>query len=316
MDNYSVPASQAIADAYYANPTAGEDGPTSYAGAFGSALPDGASPPAAAAAAAGAPPPPRRHGKLMNDPIHGCFRLDPACTPILDTRQFQRLRRLKQLGTTYYVFPGACHNRFEHSLGVAHLARRFAHQLWSAQRAELGDTVERADLRVVELAGLCHDLGHGPFSHVFEREFLGRLGVAGWEHEAMSAKMLDYIVDDNHLDADAAPPEDLRRVKDLITAGGHGGGGGAAAGAPTAGGGRALAPWLAEIVANGRNSIDVDKFDYLARDAHYCGVRTACDFGRIMQFSRVIGGEICYKHTEYMNLHELFHARAYMCARC
>lgn len=102
--------------------------------------------------------------------------------------------------------------------------------------------------------------GHGPYSHVFEREFLRRRGITEWEHEAMSADMLDFIIDDNHLEA--VSPDDVKRVKALITA--------AHEGAPSSQS-LGLAPWLTDIVANGRNSIDVDKFDYLARDALYCG---------------------------------------------
>lgn len=93
----------------------------------------------------------RRHGKLFNDPIHQMFRLDPVCIDIMDSAQFQRLRDLKQLGMTYYVFPGASHNRFEHSLGTAHLAFEVADKIWNSQRAELG--MERSDVKVVELAG-------------------------------------------------------------------------------------------------------------------------------------------------------------------
>ncbi|WPT17935.1 Deoxynucleoside triphosphate triphosphohydrolase SAMHD1-like protein [Picochlorum sp. SENEW3] len=221
------------------------------------------------------------HGKIINDPIHGTFRLDAQCKVIFDTRQFQRLRRLKQLGMTYYVFPVVV-------LSGAAL------------------DVDRSDVRTVEVAGLCHDLGHGPFSHVFEREFLKRKGILDWDHEDMSAKMLDFLIDENHIDS--ISPDDVSRVKAFITSG-HGVGAQEASkvtlGGPTK-------RWLAEIVANGRNSIDVDKFDYLARDATYCGVNLSCNFNRLMQFSKVIDDEICYKYTEYMNLYELFHARALM----
>lgn len=244
------------------------------------------------------------HGKLINDPIHGAYRLDPACTLIFDTPQFQRLRRLKQLGMTYYVFPGASHNRFEHSLGVAHLAYRFANQLWTSQRNQL--ELERWDLKVVELAGLCHDLGHGPFSHVFEREFLRRRGITGWEHEEMSGKILNHIIDENAIDV--LSPDVVSRITSLITASNSKNADSSSSSSHPRSGTR----WLSEVVANWRNSIDVDKFDYLARDSYYCGVRVACDFNRIMQFSRVIDDEICYKWTEYMNLLELFHARASM----
>lgn len=93
----------------------------------------------------------RRHGKMFNDPVHNTFRLDPVCIDIMDSVQFQRLRDLKQLGMTYYVFPGASHNRFEHSLGTAYLAFEVADKIWHSQRAELG--MERGDVKVVELAG-------------------------------------------------------------------------------------------------------------------------------------------------------------------
>lgn len=93
----------------------------------------------------------RRHGKVFNDPIHDIFRLDPVSIDIMDSVQFQRLRDLRQLGMTYYVFPGASHNRFEHSLGTAHLAFEVADKIWNSQRAELG--MERSDVKIVELAG-------------------------------------------------------------------------------------------------------------------------------------------------------------------
>lgn len=114
-DEY-IPISQLANEAFQANPVLPRE-PTSFAGVFGAGR--NAKGPRAEDVDVCTPPTERklttnlgydpfavRHGKLINDPIHGIYRLDPACTLIFDTRQFQRLRRLKQLGLTYYVFPG------------------------------------------------------------------------------------------------------------------------------------------------------------------------------------------------------------------
>ena len=105
-------------------------------------------------------------GKVINDPVHGHIEIPDYCLEVVDTPHFQRLRDLKQLGASYLVFPGASHNRFEHSLGVSYLAGKLVSRL-QAQQPELGIT--RHDLKLTQLAGLCHDLGHGPFSHAFEQ---------------------------------------------------------------------------------------------------------------------------------------------------
>lgn len=109
--------------------------------------------------------------KILNDPVHGHVQLDQWQLRVIDTPQFQRLRDLKQLGTSYHVFPGGSHNRFEHSIGVSYLANNLVSRLAESQ-PELG--IDERDIRCVTLAGLCHDLGHGPFSHVFDHEFIPR----------------------------------------------------------------------------------------------------------------------------------------------
>ena len=83
---------------------------------------------------------------------------------IVDTPQFQRLRYLKQTGVCHFVYPNATHTRFQHSIGVGHLAFKFAEKL----RKENPQLVDEKDSVCVMIAGLCHDLGHGPFSHLWE----------------------------------------------------------------------------------------------------------------------------------------------------
>lgn len=95
-DGSGVPLSQ-IANDYFDATAPRNVGPTNFSGLMREPTP----------ADSQTPPPTRpRHGKLFNDPVHAAFRLDPVCIDVLDSRQFQRLRRLKQLGLTYHVFPG------------------------------------------------------------------------------------------------------------------------------------------------------------------------------------------------------------------
>uniref|UniRef100_A0A3P9IF46 HD/PDEase domain-containing protein n=1 Tax=Oryzias latipes TaxID=8090 RepID=A0A3P9IF46_ORYLA len=105
---------------------------------------------------------------------------------IIDTPQFQRLRYIKQLGGGYFVYPGASHNRFEHSIGVAYLAGLQARTLRENQ-PELNITDK--DILCLEIAGLCHDLGHGPFSHLFDQMFMPQAnGNEEWKSLIVMAK--------------------------------------------------------------------------------------------------------------------------------
>ena len=110
----------------------------------------------------------------VRDPVHGLIvfsdsgdnaRLDRAAWKLLNTREFQRLRRIRQLGVTEATFPGATHTRFAHSIGVFHTARKLV-ELVRRFSLDAEFNKPRADIAV--LAALVHDIGHGPFSHDFE----------------------------------------------------------------------------------------------------------------------------------------------------
>ena len=107
--------------------------------------------------------------KVIYDVIHGYVKISDLCLKIIDTPEFQRLRNLKQLGLTYLIFPSANHTRFEHSLGVSYLAGEMLKHLKNKQ-PEL-EITER-EIELIKIAGLWHDLGHGPFSHFFDNFFL------------------------------------------------------------------------------------------------------------------------------------------------
>ncbi|KAI3696512.1 hypothetical protein L1987_79530 [Smallanthus sonchifolius] len=234
--------------------------------------------------------------KHVHDNVHGNIYLDPLSLKFIDTEQFQRLRDLKQLGLSHMVYPGAVHSRFEHSIGVYWLAGNAIEKLKANQGLELD--IDHADIHTVKLAGLLHDVGHGPFSHLFEREFLPRvIHGSTWNHEDMSLNMIDYMVDEHNIDIDS---ERLKKVKEMITASSE----------------NALMKtsreklFLYDIVANGRNGIDVDKFDYIVRDSRACGLGCNFQFERLLDTMQVIDNEICYRAKEYLTVHKLFYTRA------
>ncbi|XP_072099898.1 deoxynucleoside triphosphate triphosphohydrolase SAMHD1-like [Mobula birostris] len=250
--------------------------------------------------------------KVFNDPIHGHIEMHPLLVRIIDTPQFQRLRFIKQLGATYFVYPGASHNRFEHSIGVAHLAGELVKALAGRQR-EL--QINHRDILCVQIAGLCHDLGHGPYSHMFDGKFIPRMrNGLEWKHEDASIKMLDHLISSNKLEGvlqsyGLVLPEDLVFIKEMI----QGVGDNCKAPEWPYKGRLQEKGFLYEIVANKKTGIDVDKWDYFARDCHHLGIRNNFDFQRFLKFARVYEVEkkkvICTRDKEVADLYNMFHTR-------
>jgi len=162
--------------------------------------------------------PTSRDERECNDVVHGDVSMPPAVHAVLDTPPVQRLRNLLQLGCASYAYPCATHKRLEHSLGVMELARCAAEGIRGKQ-PELG--VAERDVLCLQFTGLCHDLGHGPFSHCFEtfskaaykaerespelyeernRRFKEEYGVEmpplpkEYEHENTSLMMVDFAL--------------------------------------------------------------------------------------------------------------------------
>lgn len=111
----------------------------------------------------------------IRDPVHGFIRLNRLEWDVINQPVFQRLRRIRQLAWTDMVYPGATHSRFEHSLGVMHVASRLFDALERRSKDILcsgdygyGDDSLGRQRRIIRLAALLHDLGHGPFSHAAE----------------------------------------------------------------------------------------------------------------------------------------------------
>jgi len=230
--------------------------------------------------------------KVVLDRVHDLVYLPPAVARAIDTPVFQRLRGLKQLGVASYVYPGAVHTRFEHSIGVAHLARTLLHRIAEAQPVVMGPLggIDRdRDETVLMLAGLCHDVGHGPFSHLFEDVVAGNLGVT-FDHEAMSQRLTRRML--RGIDGvDDAMIDDVLTVMD---------GAAASAAVKSASGDKKcfVSPFdgprgaLADIVSNKRCGVDVDKLDYFLRDSLSCYGRPTVDarYARLFNAARVVQG--------------------------
>lgn len=182
--------------------------------------------------------------RTIRDPLWGNVRVDQDAAEILDAPQFQRLRRVKQLGFAHLVYPGGVHNRFLHALGVYHLVSRAISCLERDGHLEALTTEDLDELPVVRLGALLHDVGHYAFSHAVEE--LGPGAIPG-DHEEIAARFM------------AADP--IRRVLER-----HGPDAAARIGALIRG--KSSHP-LQGLISG---SLDLDKIDYLRRDSLFCGV--------------------------------------------
>ena len=205
----------------------------------------------------------------VRDPIHGFVHFGNLERSLIDSVPYQRLREIHQLAMSYEVYPGACHTRFEHCLGVMEVAGRIFDSVFTAQlsdqiRDRISDELQPNHLEywrtVLRLAALLHDIGHLPFSHAAEKALLPE----GWDHERMTAEILRNSEIKQILE-DPSPSVkvedvidvawDFRKRKDAR-----------------------LTPWktlLNEILTG--NTFGADRIDYLLRDSYHVGV----PYGRI-----------------------------------
>ncbi|KAF6743503.1 hypothetical protein DFP72DRAFT_932737, partial [Ephemerocybe angulata] len=227
----------------------------------------------------------------IKDIVHEEIPIHSYLSVFIDSEPFQRLRDIKQLGTSSYVWPGATHTRFEHCIGVAHLARTLASR-FKTNQPELGIT--NRDVACVEIAGLCHDLGHGPWSHVWDGIFMPQAQPdTPWQHEMGSDMMFDYLVKTYKI---PISNKDVSFIKALI------------AGEP----GQcdpSEKRYLFDIVANKRNGLDVDKFDYIQRDSRMTGENLTFPVLRILHSAKVLDNQICYKIKDANQIYRICQRR-------
>lgn len=202
--------------------------------------------------------------KVFKDPVHRYIHVrDQVIWDLVNSREFQRLRRIKQLGTSYLVFHGAEHSRFNHSLGVYEIVRRISDDIFHG-RPEW-DESERL---VVLCAALLHDLGHGPFSHSFEKVFQV-------DHEEFTREILLGDTEVHQILIKVG--EDFpKKVAEVI--------------AKTYGN--------KQVVSLISSQIDADRMDYLQRDAYYTGVSYGhFDMERILRVMRPVEDQVVIKSS-------------------
>jgi len=192
--------------------------------------------------------------KVIRDPIHNVIvfedtAIDRLLLRLINCREFQRLRRIKQLGLSEMVFPGANHSRFAHSIGVMHTARLFLNQI-----RNVGFTLTDDQKTVVLVSALLHDIGHGPFSHAFEK-------ITKDRHERRTIEIIkDDATQINKVlkEFDGSLPT---RVAEFFRED------------PSEGEVEGIPPFFVHVVSS---QLDADRCDYLLRDSH----ATGADYGK------------------------------------
>lgn len=256
--------------------------------------------------------------KPYRDSVHGFIDLSNLMVRVMNTREFQRLRKLKQLGACYVVYANATHTRFEHSVGTAFLAGKLMEAImihtppsdvetYMSGIKELRSYYDRKYegkmhiidtyiIELVKLSALCHDLGHGPFSHIYDDFFLpmikrGKEKVPRDYHEVRSGDLLEKIIKRDSVLSSIIMDDEITFMKNLIN--------------PR----REHTGFIYQIVSNGLNGLDVDKYDYLARDSKAIDSFSRFTCQRLVEHVRVIDNTICYPQQAVSDVIELFQTR-------
>jgi uncharacterized protein len=217
--------------------------------------------------------------KVMRDPIHEYIHVDyQVIWDAINSKEFQRLRRIHQMGTSYQVYHTAEHSRFSHSLGVYEIIRRMVYEVKG-----LDDYLSEYEKITIMLAGLCHDLGHGPFSHFFE-------SIIKPNHEKISAKILleDSDIHSVLIRYDEDLPNNIVAVLNHT----H----------PN--------KVLTRMISS---QLDADRMDYLLRDAYFTGTSYGhFDLERILRTLRVVDHQLVVKESGVHSVEDYIMARYHM----
>lgn len=214
--------------------------------------------------------------KIVNDPVHGFISIPHnQVFEVIDHPYFQRLRRIKQLGLTHLVYPGALHTRFHHALGALHLMSGALNNL-----RQKGISISEEDEKAAQIAILLHDIGHGPFSHALENTI-----VKDVTHEELSDFFMHRINEyfEGGLDHAIAVFNDQYKNQQKF---------------------------LHELVSS---QLDVDRLDYLARDSFYTGVSEGIvGVERIIKMLNVHNNRLAIEHKGIYSIEKFLISRRIM----
>lgn len=278
-----------------------------------------------------------KRSKVIRIPIHGMVNITLMAKEFIDNRYFQRLYNIKQLGTCDYVFPGAKHSRGEHSLGTYYLANRLINVLkksveesktdvskWLKEIPELQDdpSLSSWNVELIKIAALCHDIGHGPYSHMFDDIVLKDNDNILSSHEIRSCMLVATIIKESNLLSQFMSDKDVRFIQSLIC--------------PdpeymnlfgkefnyynndlmkikrsdlTKKDRSYLDCFVFQIISNNNNSLDVDKYDYIYRDSYHCGINNGFDCSSLIDLAIIVDNKIVYPEQAQQDIYNLFHMR-------
>ncbi len=245
--------------------------------------------------------------KYFNDNLYGYICVSNVLVRIIDTVEFQRLRKIKQLATCHYVFHNATHSRHEHSIGVMHLANLITDCIAKSQTKDMNEYMSNIPelknyyerkyenkkypfdayiAELIKIAALCHDIGHGPYSHTFDDVFNTR-------HEERSCEMIHKIIKNDTILSEMIHDDEIRFIQNLINPcyDIHKG-------------------FVYQIVSNTLNGLDVDKFDYIARDARLTiNALGLFNVEQLVNHVSIIDNNINYPEQAVLNIISMYNTR-------
>ena len=222
---------------------------------------------------------PKTYWGEIKDPVHGYVYITEKEKDIIDSYPVQRLRRLRQLAGSEYVYPGANHTRFEHSVGVLYLAGKVV------ENPRISQCMDEEEAEMVKIAALLHDVGHGPFSHVFEQLLIRELDKT---HEDITSWIIEKSELGDSLAKMGYKPQDVGK---LAVGKLH----------------KPRKAFLDQIISS---AVDVDKQDFIVRDTHHTGAEYGyIDVFRLIHALDVLGENLAVDLGALSALESLIIAR-------